>query len=90
MEVPPHLLNVSNFLLGGATAALVDLVGSAVIHTYGVGSSRVSMEINVISHGDKSVIKEGHKSFPGGLTSWSFTGLGFLLLYLSGKIIQST
>ncbi|OMO80290.1 Phosphatidic acid phosphatase type 2/haloperoxidase [Corchorus capsularis] len=41
---------------------------------------------NVICHGVKSVIKEGHKSFPSGHTSWSFAGLGFLSLYLSGKI----
>ncbi|XP_038886663.1 lipid phosphate phosphatase 2-like isoform X2 [Benincasa hispida] len=41
---------------------------------------------NVICHGDADVIKEGHKSFPSGHTSWSFSGLGFLSLYLSGKI----
>ncbi|XP_062150666.1 lipid phosphate phosphatase 2-like isoform X2 [Alnus glutinosa] len=41
---------------------------------------------NVVCHGVKSVIKEGHKSFPSGHTSWSFAGLGFLSLYLSGKI----
>ncbi|KAF5479943.1 hypothetical protein F2P56_000725 [Juglans regia] len=41
---------------------------------------------NVICHGEKNVIKEGHKSFPSGHTSWSFAGLGFLSLYLSGKI----
>ncbi|KAL4324028.1 hypothetical protein GQ457_11G005290 [Hibiscus cannabinus] len=41
---------------------------------------------NVICHGNKSVIKEGHKSFPSGHTSWSFAGMGFLSLYLSGKI----
>ncbi|XP_042034805.1 lipid phosphate phosphatase 2-like isoform X2 [Salvia splendens] len=41
---------------------------------------------NVQCTGLKGVIKEGHKSFPSGHTSWSFAGLGFLALYLSGKI----
>ncbi|XVE84888.1 hypothetical protein DITRI_Ditri17bG0048000 [Diplodiscus trichospermus] len=41
---------------------------------------------NVICHGNKADIKEGHKSFPSGHASWSFAGLGFLSLYLSGKI----
>ncbi|XP_076911528.1 putative lipid phosphate phosphatase 3, chloroplastic, partial [Bidens hawaiensis] len=41
---------------------------------------------NVICHGDSKVVSEGHKSFPSGHASWSFSGLGFLSLYLSGKV----
>ncbi|EPS65632.1 hypothetical protein M569_09147, partial [Genlisea aurea] len=41
---------------------------------------------NVQCTGLKSVIKEGHKSFPSGHTSWSFAGLTFLAWYISGKI----
>ncbi|KAM0047690.1 putative phosphatidate phosphatase [Helianthus debilis subsp. tardiflorus] len=41
---------------------------------------------NVVCHGNESDIREGHKSFPSGHSSWSFAGLGFLALYLAGKI----
>ncbi|PWA56478.1 thioesterase superfamily protein [Artemisia annua] len=48
MIVPQRLLNVANSLHGGATAALVDVVGSAVIMTVdGVTTTGVSVEINV-------------------------------------------
>ncbi|KAL1188828.1 hypothetical protein V5N11_021988 [Cardamine amara subsp. amara] len=47
MKIPPHLLNAGNFLHGGATATLVDLLGSAAIYTTGVPHSGVSVEINV-------------------------------------------
>ncbi|ESQ36497.1 hypothetical protein EUTSA_v10008953mg [Eutrema salsugineum] len=47
MKVPPHLLNAGNFLHGGATATLVDLIGSAAIYTTGATQTGVSVEINV-------------------------------------------
>lgn len=47
LTVPPRLLNMGNSLHGGATATLVDLVGSAVIYTVGAPSVGVSVEINV-------------------------------------------
>ncbi|CAO2827429.1 unnamed protein product [Amaranthus hypochondriacus] len=46
-NVPPRLLNTANTLHGGAIAALVDLIGSAVIYTVGAPSTGVSLEINV-------------------------------------------
>lgn len=39
--------NSGNSLHGGATAALVDIVGSAVIFTMGAPTTGVSVEINV-------------------------------------------
>ncbi|CAN8295667.1 unnamed protein product [Cochlearia groenlandica] len=47
MKVPPHLLNAGNFLHGGATATLVDVIGTAAIQTTGVWQTGVSVEINV-------------------------------------------
>ncbi|KAB2637014.1 acyl-coenzyme A thioesterase 13-like [Pyrus ussuriensis x Pyrus communis] len=45
--VPPRLVNGGNFLHGGATATLVDLIGSAAILSSGAISSGVLVEINV-------------------------------------------
>lgn len=39
--------NSGNFLHGGATATLVDMVGSAVIYTVGAPVTGVSVEINI-------------------------------------------
>ncbi|XP_065021878.1 uncharacterized protein LOC135586402 isoform X1 [Musa acuminata AAA Group] len=47
MTVPPRLLNTGNFLHGGATASLVDLVGSAAFYTAGAQSRGVPMEIGI-------------------------------------------
>ncbi|KAK2982563.1 hypothetical protein RJ640_028730 [Escallonia rubra] len=47
MKVPDRLLNTGNFLHGGATATLVDVMGSAAIATLGAPRTGVSVEINV-------------------------------------------
>jgi len=49
MIIPPRLLNSGNSLHGGATAALVDVVGSAAIPASGylIRNAGVSVEINV-------------------------------------------
>ncbi|KAK3028693.1 hypothetical protein RJ639_038072 [Escallonia herrerae] len=46
MKVPDRLLNTGNFLHGGATATLVDIMGSAAIATLGAPMTGVSVEIN--------------------------------------------
>ncbi|XP_007048644.2 PREDICTED: acyl-coenzyme A thioesterase 13 [Theobroma cacao] len=46
-KVSPRLLNGSNYLHGGVTATLVDLVGSAAVYTVGAPFTGVSVEINV-------------------------------------------
>ncbi|KAI4326185.1 hypothetical protein MLD38_031523 [Melastoma candidum] len=47
LSVPDRLLNAGDFLHGGATAALVDMVGSAAIYSVGAPTSGVSVEINI-------------------------------------------
>uniref|UniRef100_A0A1D1YZI1 Acyl-coenzyme A thioesterase 13 n=1 Tax=Anthurium amnicola TaxID=1678845 RepID=A0A1D1YZI1_9ARAE len=47
MRVPPRLLNAGKFLHGGATASLVDIVGSAAFLSVGCPTSGVSLEINI-------------------------------------------
>ncbi|BAT74881.1 putative esterase F42H10.6 [Vigna umbellata] len=58
MKIPQRLLNADNTLEGGAAAALVDVVGSAVIPTVGCGpNTGVSVEINV-SYLDAAYVDE--------------------------------
>lgn len=56
-KTPRRLLNTGNFLHGGATASLVDLMGSAAIFTVGAPTSGVSVEIN-ISYLDSAYLDE--------------------------------
>ncbi|KFK42770.1 hypothetical protein AALP_AA1G037200 [Arabis alpina] len=57
MKIPPHLLNAGNFLHGGATATIVDVIGSAVVYTSGLTQTGVSVEINV-SYLDAAFLNE--------------------------------
>ncbi|XP_047161847.1 acyl-coenzyme A thioesterase 13-like [Vigna umbellata] len=59
MKIPQRLLNAGNTLHGGAAAALVDIVGSAVIPTVGYSgpNTGVSVEINV-SYLDAAYVDE--------------------------------
>ncbi|KAG9444109.1 hypothetical protein H6P81_015449 [Aristolochia fimbriata] len=56
-KVPARLLNNGNFLHGGATASLVDIVGSAAIFAAGSPTSGASLEIN-ISYLDAAYLDE--------------------------------
>ncbi|KAF7840198.1 acyl-coenzyme A thioesterase 13 [Senna tora] len=47
MKIPQRLLNSGNALHGGATATLVDLVGTAAFRSSGAPQLGVSVEINV-------------------------------------------
>ncbi|XP_014489580.1 acyl-coenzyme A thioesterase 13-like [Vigna radiata var. radiata] len=63
MKIPQRLLNADNTLHGGAAAALVDVVGSAVIPTvgYGLNMMGVSVEINV-SYLDAAYVDVSHQT----------------------------
>ncbi|CAI9752978.1 unnamed protein product [Fraxinus pennsylvanica] len=80
----------SIFITGVLTDAIKDAVGRPrpdfFWRCFPDGKDAYDQWGNVVCHGDKSVIREGHKSFPSGHTAWSFAGLGFLSLYLSGKL----
>ncbi|KAK1276403.1 hypothetical protein QJS04_geneDACA001847 [Acorus gramineus] len=57
LKVPPRLLNTGNFMHGGATASLVDVIGSAAIYAAGYRTSGVSLEIS-ISYLDAAYVGE--------------------------------
>ncbi|KMZ60289.1 Phosphatidic acid phosphatase [Zostera marina] len=80
----------SVLITGVITDAIKDAVGRPrpdfFWRCFPDGKSAFDAIGNVICTGEKSVIKEGHKSFPSGHSSWTFAGLGFLSWYLSGKI----
>ncbi|OAY77737.1 Acyl-coenzyme A thioesterase 13 [Ananas comosus] len=47
LSVPPRLLNTGNFLHGGATASLIDLVGSAAFYTAGATTRGAPLEMSI-------------------------------------------
>ncbi|XP_042515561.1 acyl-coenzyme A thioesterase 13-like [Macadamia integrifolia] len=47
MKVPRRLLNSDNFLHGGVTGTLIDMIGGLTMHTVGAQKTGVSVEINV-------------------------------------------
>ncbi|XBH69509.1 hypothetical protein VPH35_097360 [Triticum aestivum] len=98
--VPKNIYDLHHGILGILYSVLITAVITDAIKD-GVGRPRPdffwrcfpdgkdlydNVTTGVLCHGEKSVIKEGHKSFPSGHSSWSFAGLGFLTWYLTGKI----
>ncbi|KAF3340860.1 acyl-coenzyme A thioesterase 13 [Carex littledalei] len=47
LSVPPRLLNTGKFMHGGATASLIDLVGSAVFYTAGAKTRGDPLEMSI-------------------------------------------
>jgi membrane-associated phospholipid phosphatase len=50
------------------------------------GTALYDVTGNVICTGSTAVMREAYKSFPSGHTSWSFAGMGYLSMYLAGKL----
>ncbi|XP_038901620.1 acyl-coenzyme A thioesterase 13 [Benincasa hispida] len=57
LKVPARLLNANNSLHGGASASLVDCIGSAALKTLGANTTGVSLEIN-LSYLDAAYLDE--------------------------------
>ncbi|XP_074330888.1 putative lipid phosphate phosphatase 4 [Apium graveolens] len=80
----------SGIITGVITDTIKDAVGrprpNFFFRCFPDGMTAFKENGDVLCHGDSKIIKEGYKSFPSGHSSWSFAGLGFLGLYLSGKI----
>ncbi|KAG6571321.1 Acyl-coenzyme A thioesterase 13, partial [Cucurbita argyrosperma subsp. argyrosperma] len=57
LKVPARLLNENNSLHGGASASLVDCIGSVALKTLGANTTGVSLEIN-LSYLDAAYLDE--------------------------------